>query len=78
MAYTEQEAALDKVRDLALQLGAGIAFTQDHINYRMVGFWRGRPMLHGPDSRAIAMKRCVVGIGHTWAEAMAELERKQP
>lgn len=71
MAFTLQEKALEQAR----QRYGRKAFTVDHINYRLVGFWRVQPMPF-PDSRCIAGKLCMVGMGQTWEAALAELERK--
>lgn len=64
MGWTEQERALAQVQEKYGKSG----YTLDHLNYRMVGFFR--PIMHGRTSKRI------FAIGNTWREALAELERK--
>lgn len=58
MVWTEQERVLDAMKEKYGET----AFTEDHQNYKRVGFKRKGATLSA--------------IGHTWDEAMAELERK--
>lgn len=58
MAMTDQQYALEKVRK---QHGE-TAFTEHHLNYKLVGFRRG-------------VER-IWTIGDTWAQAIDSLERK--
>lgn len=58
MAWTEQERTL---RTLKEKYGP-TAFTEEAVNYRRVGFKRG--------------KETVSAVGDTWQEAVERLERK--
>lgn len=58
MAFTQQQEALAKIQ----KLFGETAFTEDTMNYRLVGFKRGSTKLY-----------C---IGDTWEEAIGALGRK--
>jgi hypothetical protein len=59
MNPTEQE----KVRRIMRKQYGPTGFTQDHINFKLVGFDR-------PEGKRVS------GAGSSWAAAMAELARK--
>ena len=59
MDPTEQEL----MRRIMRQKYGPTGFTQDHINFKLVGFDR-------PEGKRVS------GAGNTWGEAMAHLERK--